>query len=132
MQAPIAIEERMHENQYIIVNLTILRTGLDVLLPNYLARLTFSLPGCICNAAPSIPCRNFSAAPMGTAQSAIVPRMSNITALQPVTTPVLEHRLTLAEILEALVADGMVARTDADQLIADRSLHRTEHHPLGV
>ena len=69
---------------------------------------------------------------MGKAQSAIVPRMSNITALQPVTTPVLEHRLTLAEILEALVADGMVARTDADQLIADRRLHRTEHHPLVV
>ena len=69
---------------------------------------------------------------MGKAQSAIVPRMSNITALQPVTTPVLEHRLTLAEILEALVADGLVARSDADKLIADRRMHRTEHHPLVV
>ena len=58
--------------------------------------------------------------------------MTNITVLQPVTTPVVEHRLALAEILEALVADGLVARSDADQLIADRRLHRTEHHPLVV
>jgi general secretion pathway protein E len=58
--------------------------------------------------------------------------MTNITALQPVTTPVFEHRLTLAEVLDALVADGLVARSDADQLIADRRLHRTEHHPLVV
>ena len=63
---------------------------------------------------------------------AIVPRMTNLTVLQPVTAPVVEHRLTLAEILEALVADGLVARSDADQLIADRRLHRTEHHPLVV
>ena len=69
---------------------------------------------------------------MGKAQSAIVPSMAHITALQPVTAPVFEHRLTLAEVLEALVADGLVARTDADQLIADRRLHRTEHHPLVV
>ena len=58
--------------------------------------------------------------------------MAHPNALQPVTTPVAEHRLTLAEILDALVADGLVARSDADKLIADRRLHRTDHHPLAM
>jgi general secretion pathway protein E len=56
--------------------------------------------------------------------------MVQATSLPPVTSPVPEHRLTLAEVLDALVGDGIVSRTDADQLIADRRLHRTEHHPL--
>ncbi len=58
--------------------------------------------------------------------------MAHLTALRPVTDAVSEHRLSLAEILDALVADGLVARSDADQLIADRRMHRTEHHPLVV
>jgi general secretion pathway protein E len=58
--------------------------------------------------------------------------MAQAAALQPVTTPVPEHRLALAEVLEALVADGMVARSDADHLIAERRRYRAEHHPLVV
>jgi general secretion pathway protein E len=45
---------------------------------------------------------------------------------------VLDHRLTLAEVLDALVADGLVARADADKLIAERRMHRGEHHPLVI
>ncbi len=62
----------------------------------------------------------------------VLPKMSHATTLQPITAPVTEHRLMLAEVLEALVADGHVARADANQLQADRRLHRTEHHPLVV
>ena len=51
-------------------------------------------------------------------------------SLQPVTAVVPEHRLALAEVLDALVADGLATRADADQLIADRRMHRTEQHPL--
>jgi len=51
-------------------------------------------------------------------------------SLQPVTAVVPEHRLTLGEVLDALVADGMASRGDADQLIADRRTHRNEQHPL--
>ena len=51
-------------------------------------------------------------------------------SLQPVTAVVPEHRLTLGEVLDALVADGMASRGDADQLIADRRAHRNEQHPL--
>ena len=43
-----------------------------------------------------------------------------------------DHRLTLSEVLQALVADGLVPRADADRLIADRRLHRGDHHPLVV
>ena len=56
--------------------------------------------------------------------------MVQASPLPPVTSPVPEHRLTLAEVLDALVGEGIVSRTDADQLIADRRMHRTEHHPL--
>ena len=45
---------------------------------------------------------------------------------------VIEHRLKLAEILEAMVADRMVDRDIADKLIADRRMHRGDHHPLTV
>ena len=58
--------------------------------------------------------------------------MVNIAALQPVAASVSERRLALSEILEALVVDGLVARSDADQLVADRRLHRSDHHPLVV
>src|SRR5206468_5866591 len=43
-----------------------------------------------------------------------------------------DHRLTLSEVLQALVAEGLVPRADADKLIADRRLHRGDHHPLVV
>jgi general secretion pathway protein E len=43
-----------------------------------------------------------------------------------------DHRLTLSEVLQALVADGLVPRADADKLIADRRMHRGDHHPLAV
>jgi general secretion pathway protein E len=43
-----------------------------------------------------------------------------------------DHRLTLSEVLQALVGDGLVPRADADKLVADRRLHRGDHHPLVV
>jgi general secretion pathway protein E len=43
-----------------------------------------------------------------------------------------DHRLTLSEVLQALVADGLVPRAEADKLIADRRLHRGDNHPLAV
>jgi len=41
-----------------------------------------------------------------------------------------DHRLTLPEVLQALVAEGLVPKADADKLVADRRLHRGDHHPL--
>ena len=41
-----------------------------------------------------------------------------------------EHKLQLAEVLNMLVADGLVGRDDADALIAERKLHRQDQHPL--
>jgi general secretion pathway protein E len=38
----------------------------------------------------------------------------------------------LPEVLQALVADGLVPRAEADKLIADRRLHRGDPHPLVV
>ena len=61
---------------------------------------------------------------------AILPGMAQTSTLQSVSAPATEHRLALSEVLDALIAEGLVARADADQLIADRRLHRTEHHPL--
>src|SRR5947199_8742723 len=43
-----------------------------------------------------------------------------------------DHRLTISEVLQALVAEGLVPKADADKLIADRRLHRCDHHPLVV
>src|SRR6185436_17631219 len=43
-----------------------------------------------------------------------------------------DHRLTLAEVLQALVAEGLVPKDAADKLTADRRLHRGDHHPLTV
>ena len=43
-----------------------------------------------------------------------------------------DHRLTLAEVLQGLVAEGLVPKADADKLLADRRLHRADHHPLAV
>jgi general secretion pathway protein E len=41
-----------------------------------------------------------------------------------------EHRLSLSEVTQALVADGVVPKADADKLVADRRLHRADLHPL--
>jgi general secretion pathway protein E len=43
-----------------------------------------------------------------------------------------DHRLTLSEVLQALVAEGLVPKEAAEKLIADRRLHRGDHHPLTV
>ena len=43
-----------------------------------------------------------------------------------------DRKLTLAEVLDDLVADGIVARAEADKLIADRRMQRADHHPLTV
>ncbi len=44
--------------------------------------------------------------------------------------PTHEHRLNLPEVLEWLVADGMVARSDADALKVERQLKGGNTHPL--
>ena len=43
-----------------------------------------------------------------------------------------DHRLTLHEVLQAMVADGLVPKAEAERLVADRRLHRADHHPLVV
>jgi len=43
-----------------------------------------------------------------------------------------DHRLALSEVLQSLVAEGLVTKADADRLIADRRLHRADLHPLAV
>jgi general secretion pathway protein E len=52
--------------------------------------------------------------------------------LQPATQASSDHRLTLSEVLDAMVAEGLVSREAADALIADRRSQRGEHHPLNV
>ena len=41
-----------------------------------------------------------------------------------------DHRLTLSEVLDELVEDHLVERAEADRLIAERRMHRGDHHPL--
>ncbi|GAB4121349.1 MAG: GspE/PulE family protein [Sideroxydans sp.] len=43
-----------------------------------------------------------------------------------------DHKLRLAEVLDLLVSDQMLARSDADALLAERKAHRAEVHPLVV
>ncbi len=43
-----------------------------------------------------------------------------------------EHRLTLAQVLADLAADGLVAKDVADQLAKDRRFSRSDAHPLVV
>ncbi len=43
-----------------------------------------------------------------------------------------EHKLKLAELLEMLVADGIIGKEEADDLIAEHRLHRQDAHPLIV
>jgi general secretion pathway protein E len=43
-----------------------------------------------------------------------------------------EHRLTLPEVLKALVEDGYVTNAEADPLLSDRRAQRGDHHPLIV
>ena len=44
----------------------------------------------------------------------------------------LDHRLTLAELLDLMLADGMVLPDDAAELRAERKLHGDRTHPLVV
>jgi len=55
-----------------------------------------------------------------------------IPVMQIAASAVQDHRLTLPEVLQALVAEGIVPKADADKLVADRRLHRGDHHPLVV
>ena len=41
-----------------------------------------------------------------------------------------EHKLSLPEVLNMLISDGMVSQSVADTLISDRRLHRHDSHPL--
>ncbi|MEK7811693.1 MAG: ATPase, T2SS/T4P/T4SS family [Pseudomonadota bacterium] len=41
-----------------------------------------------------------------------------------------EHKLKLAEVLELLVADGVILKADADELITESRIRGTETHPL--
>jgi general secretion pathway protein E len=41
-----------------------------------------------------------------------------------------DHRLTLGEVLDEMVADGLVELAEAGRLIAERRMHRGDHHPL--
>src|SRR5258706_10128336 len=59
-------------------------------------------------------------------------RLAIFPAMQTAAQVVQDHRLTLAEVLQALVAEGVVLKADADKLTADRRLHRGDHHPLVV
>ena len=43
-----------------------------------------------------------------------------------------DHRLTVAEVLGLLVADGLVDKSDADSLIAESRLKRLTAHPLTI
>ena len=43
-----------------------------------------------------------------------------------------DRRLSLSEIVDALCADGLIDRTAAEQVLADRRLQRAELHPLTV
>ena len=52
--------------------------------------------------------------------------------MQTAASAVQDHRLTLSEVLQALLAEGIVPKVDADKLVADRRLHRGDHHPLVV
>ncbi len=45
---------------------------------------------------------------------------------------VAEHKLKLAEVLDLLVTDAMIDRSDADALIAERRMRRHDAHPLVV
>jgi general secretion pathway protein E len=61
------------------------------------------------------------------------PRIAAIVpAMQPAAETASDRKLTLAEVLNDLVADGIVGRAEADKLIADRRMQRADHHPLAV
>src|SRR5581483_6387934 len=48
------------------------------------------------------------------------PGRGYIAAMQTAAETVQEHRLTLSEVMQSLVADGVVPKADADRLVADR------------
>jgi general secretion pathway protein E len=52
--------------------------------------------------------------------------------MQTIAEETVEHRLTLPEIVKALVEDGLVTQEATEPLLADRRLQRADHHPLIV
>jgi general secretion pathway protein E len=52
--------------------------------------------------------------------------------MQTIAEETVEHRLTLPEIVKALVEDGLITQEMAEPLLADRRLQRADHHPLIV
>ena len=50
--------------------------------------------------------------------------------MNPITTH--EHRLTLPEVLEWMVADGLVGKEEAESLKVERRMHGVKDHPLKV
>ena len=52
--------------------------------------------------------------------------------MQNVSEAFTEHRLSLQEVLDAMVEDKLVERVAADKLIAERRMQRSDHHPLVV
>jgi general secretion pathway protein E len=59
-------------------------------------------------------------------------RAGYISVMQAAAEAVQEHRLALSEVLQGLVADGVVLKPEADKLIADRRLRGADHHPLVI
>ena len=49
-----------------------------------------------------------------------------------VETPVAEHRLTIAELLDWLVEDGIVSAEDAEKVKKERRYYRGAQHPLSI
>jgi general secretion pathway protein E len=52
--------------------------------------------------------------------------------MQTAAEAVQDHRLALSEVLQALVAEGLVPKPEADKLVAGRRLRGADHHPLLV
>ena len=52
--------------------------------------------------------------------------------MQPAAETASDRKLSLTEVLNDLVKDGIVGRAEADKLIADRRMQRADHHPMAV
>ncbi len=60
------------------------------------------------------------------------PKIADSRPISPSKSRMSEHRLTVKEVLDDLVADGLVAKGDADLALAGSKLERGELHPLVV
>jgi general secretion pathway protein E len=52
--------------------------------------------------------------------------------MQPAAETASDRKLSLTEVLNDLVEDGIAGRAEADKLIANRRMQRADHHPLAV